>query len=172
MMLSIKGRMQLCALGAPHVGGPPALWSRRIEELLAETPNNTSWSLIETEGESIPDARTDIVQQCLDRGVDWLFFVDDDVLPPTHTLRLLMEHRDKAIVSGIYWSKDAVASQPIVFTEYGAGPCLAWKPGSVFPIIGAGLGCCWLDVGIFRDLDKPWFADDYNFKDGRGKVHH
>jgi hypothetical protein len=170
-VLSLSGRVKLCAIGAPHRDKPPALWARAVRELLAETPNNTSWQLLETAGKSIPDARTELVQHCLDRGVDRLLFLDDDVLPPPFALRLFMEHWKRPIVSGIYWSKDATASQPIVFTEYGAGPCLSWKPGSVFPIIGAGLGCCWLDVAMFRDLERPWFAADYSFRDAAGKVH-
>src|ERR1700682_1403062 len=52
-------------------------------------------------GQSPASARNTIIQQAFDNNFTHIFFLDDDMLPPTDTLVKLMKH-DVDIVSALY----------------------------------------------------------------------
>ena len=54
-------------------------------------------------------ARNNGCQKLLEMGWDWLFFLDDDVIPPPDTIHRLVSHR-LPIISGVYYRR----SPPLV----------------------------------------------------------
>lgn len=68
------------------------------------------------------EARTQAAYQCLNTGLEWLFFLDADVIPTPNTLTQLLSHR-LPIVSALYhqkfptWTGTEVKYMPCVFNE-------------------------------------------------------
>lgn len=112
----------------------------------------------------------------------YMWFIDDDVIVPEQTLRLLIDSlsRQRAheeytegeaktvACGGIYFTKEEL-STPVVYDEIGSGPFWGWKPGDIFPCKGIGTGCLLVDTSIFSKLEKPWFKtvdEDFVAEDG------
>ncbi len=112
----------------------------------------------------------------------YMWFLDDDVVVPEQTLRLLIDslsrqraHEEQTegeaktvAVGGIYFTKEEL-STPVVYDEIGSGPFWGWKPGDIFPCKGIGTGCLLVDTSIFSKIEKPWFKtvdEDYVAEDG------
>lgn len=68
------------------------------------------------------EARTQAAYECLNRGHEWLFFLDTDILAPANTLARLLSHR-LPIVSALYhqkfptWTGTEVKYMPCMFRE-------------------------------------------------------
>jgi GT2 family glycosyltransferase len=106
-------------------------------------------------------ARICICQAALKSNARFVWFVDDDVLPPNYAVQRLMQalKRDpKAMVcAGIYYSKQVVP-EPLVFEDAASGAFTDWKAGQVFEVPGfIGTGCMLIKTEVFKYLDQPWF---------------
>lgn len=106
-------------------------------------------------------ARNKMVEIALEMKCKYLWFVDDDVLPPNYAVQQLlfaMEQDKKAMVcGGIYYGKKYVPS-PIVFEDNQSGSYLDWKPGEVFEVPGfIGSGCMMIRTEVFQYLEQPYF---------------
>ena len=106
-------------------------------------------------------ARNQIVKEFLKTDADFLFMIDDDVIPPRNALEKLL-FDDKDIVSGVYpaHTKDVDGRpQP-------PAP-LAIRDGE--PVHGSGLekvdwggaGCLLVKREVFEAIDKPWFEFEF-----------
>lgn len=114
-------------------------------------------------------ARQNIVDRALELNFKWLFFVDSDVFPPEDAISRLMAH-EKPIVSGIYYMKTQ-PPQPVIFKETGGGPYFNYPVNELVPIAGAGLGCCLIDLDVFRKFKEsgiPFFKENWSFKKDNG----
>lgn len=114
-------------------------------------------------GVPIATARNNFAHTAIAREQDYLFFLDDDVLVPDDTLsrmHWLMENNpDWDALTGVYVTK-TTPPEPLIFagTPEDAEPYWDWKMGEVFPVWGAGLGCCMIRVSAFDKLEDPYFA--------------
>lgn len=111
-------------------------------------------------GKPVADARNQIAEAAVAKNCKYLFFLDEDVTCPPHTIRQLiyhMEHWPKvAVAAGIYCHKSP-PQMPMVFRGNGAGPFWDWKIGEVFEVSGTGMGCTLIRVDAFKTVPKPWF---------------
>jgi hypothetical protein len=151
------------AIGVPSSGRPcPVQWAVALATM--SYPVNTNLSWIHVIGESIDDARERIVEEAQKAGVKYLWFVDDDTVPPIDAARQLIYILDQEaaagskvmVAGGIYCAKQTPPT-PLVFESSGSGPKWDWKVGDVFDVWGIGTGCMMINMEIFNHLEKPFF---------------
>ena len=112
-------------------------------------------------------ARNWFAEKAIEQKSKYLFFLDEDVVAPGHTLRQLiyqMEHHpEMMVVGGIYCHKSPPA-MPMIFRGLGKGPYWDWHLGELFEVDGISMGCTLIRTEVFQKLDKPWFKTVDNFK--------
>lgn len=106
-------------------------------------------------------ARNCVVKVAQKMKCKYIWFVDDDVLPPNYAVQQLMfamQQDKKAMVcGGIYYGKKYVPS-PMVFEDDQSGSYVDWKPGEVFEVPGfIGTGCMLIKTEVFDHIEEPWF---------------
>jgi len=115
-------------------------------------------------GNYIPAQREIIMQDALEGGYDYLFFVDDDIVLPPDALERLLETIESdpqtAVVGGLYYSRDEV--RPIAVGGWDSSDTTtayipAYTATSVDPVDGIGFGCALLRVAVARRLTPPYF---------------
>src|SRR3972149_1276897 len=105
------------AIGVISRGTVPLVWAKRLREVTQTIPGGMFWDIVTVEGKSWADGRIGVVEKARKRNFEWLFFWDDDVLPPIDIIQTLLS-RNKDIVTGIYWTKTE-KSTPVVFKDFG-----------------------------------------------------
>jgi hypothetical protein len=126
-------------------------------------------------GNYVPAQRELIMQDALEGGFDYLFFVDDDiVLPPTALEKLLETAQadpSTAVVGGLYYSRDS--ARPIAVanwdsTDTSTAHVPAFTSTSADRVDGIGFGCALLRTAAARKLTAPYFpAHVYVERSGR-----
>lgn len=146
-------------IGVPLSGNPIVPeWAFAFHSLHPPMDYNVEYAMVK--GKKVDEARNQIAQSAVDKNVKYLFFIDEDVTPPAHSIRQLiyhMEHFPKvAVAAGIYCHKSA-PQMPMVFRGNGIGPYWDWKVGEVFDCSGVGMGCALIRVDVLKEIEKPWF---------------
>ena len=115
----------------------------------------------------VATARNICVQQALQAGAEYIFFLGSDVLVPPDSLSRLVA-RDKDIVTGVYWTK-AWPTRPYIWRGDGmAGAYMDWKYGEFFKIQYCGVDATMIKADVFKNLSEPWFSTDWNYDDQVG----
>lgn len=116
-------------------------------------------------------AKERLAEMALQNNVDWLFFLDDDVVPPPDTIMKMVQlwrsDPKYKIISGVYWSKSD-PPVPLIFRGNLQGSFWDWTTQDLIKADGAGAGCLFIDAGLLRKMPKPWFSCNYFFEDPRG----
>jgi len=103
-----------------------------------------------------------LAEKTLDLGAEFFLSIDDDTVPPPHTINelfyVMAQHPNAAVVGGIYPTK-TTPEQPLVWKEIGGGPYWDWTVGDVFPCAGVGAGCMMVRTKVLENIPKPWFRD-------------
>jgi len=102
---------------------------------------------------------------------DYIFFVDDDVLPPINTITKLLSH-NKDIVCGLYFSNREPHFPQIFFKNYeddlnkddpvakwsGKYDCVEnYEKDKLIEIDACGAGCMLIKAEVFKKLKLPYF---------------
>lgn len=146
--------------GIPSMGKVHTLWSIMYTGL--QWPVSASMKTMVTVKLDIAQARNNMAAQALEGGFKYLFFIDDDVMlpnmAPARMIYLMEQNPEWDALSGIYTTK-TTPPEPLIFGgEIGsAGSYSDWRMGEVFPIWGAGLGCCVIRVSCLESMEEPWF---------------
>jgi len=118
----------------------------------------------------VGQAKEKLVEQALAHNVQWLFFVDDDVLiPPDALMKMIQRWKqdDKyQIQNGVYWSKSE-PPQPLIFKGSFEGSYWNWHVGDLIEADAAGAGCTFVSADVFKNMPKPWFSTNYSYDDPR-----
>lgn len=127
---------------------------------LQPDPTHYTHATICIKGLPVDQAREKLAEQAIELGAKYLWFVDDDTVPPPNTARRLIyvldNHPDIKAIGGVYCTKGEPA-QPVIFRGMGSGSFWHWKVGDVFEVTGIGAGCLMINVDVFKKLEKPWF---------------
>jgi len=97
------------------------------------------------------------IEKSLDYGVDYIFFLDSDVIAPPNAIQILMQAY-YPFVSGIYYKR---VNKPHLNLYMKKGnefkPVESVKGGRYFFADGVGLGISLIESWVFKKLSKPWF---------------
>lgn len=112
-------------------------------------------------GAPFDHARNQICQHAMNIGIEWVFFLDSDVIPPRDVILRLLSYR-QPIMSGIYHRRSPPHGVPVVIK----GPtwCVVPPNSGIIEADLVGAGCLLVHRSVLeRFQQKPLDA-------GRGKV--
>lgn len=109
----------------------------------------------------IAEARNILVRHALQRGADWLMWLDADMTFPPQTLDRLLSH-DEPIVGATYVRR--VEPYPLIGTPQPDG---IKRPG-LTEMAGMPFGCMLVQRRVFEQVKAPWFRYDW---DDEAKLH-
>lgn len=123
-------------------------------------PTHFSTGMLMVVDQPIEKARELLAEAAMVAQSKYLWFVDDDTIPPPNALRrlhyVLENNPDVAVAGGVYMTK-CDPPGPVIFRGMGLGPFWNWKVGDVFEVTGMGAGCMLIKCEIFNKIPKPWF---------------
>jgi len=141
--------------------------------MMLNIPYGYNAAELRCDGFEVGQARTQVVERCRESGADWLLFIDYDVIVPPYAFKQLMyrtvTHPNYDVFAGVYCVKEH-PTIPIIYKEWGVGPCWDWTIGDVIaPVVGVPMGCTLLRLSLFDRLpntpEKPWFKT-HDLSDG------
>lgn len=139
-------------LGILTRGIVPIQWALGFQRL--DFPGDCR--IFQVPGLPFDHARNVCVEEALQYGAEWLFFLDDDVIPPRDAFGKLISHR-REVVSGLYYKRLG----HIVPTMYREGsppnPILSWKPNELLEVDYVGGGCLAIHRSALERVARPWF---------------
>lgn len=155
-------------VGIPHRDYVTLEWALAFRNLQINLPSVFTTS----RGTPIDMARNEIVRSAQEHEVEWLFFLDTDVICPPDTIQRLMAH-NLPIVSGLYYTR-APPIEPAVWKEVDGGKqAIPFTPGQMVEADFIGAGCLLIHMSVFDHIDKPYFEWTLSFEDpndhGKGK---
>ena len=106
-------------------------------------------------------SRNALAQACLEKGCDWLFFVDDDHAFPPATLTRLLAH-NQPVVSALILQRGS----PFLPTAYASKVEGQFQPldlrsvghNNLVAVRGCGTGALLVRRHVLKQLDDPWFV--------------
>lgn len=119
---------------------------------------NCAWEVVN--GTLVDKARNDATRQMLQRGAQWLLFVDADMsFPPDAVIRLLQHAYapgSMADAVGAYCTLKGDWALPTIDT--GTGTWESWYPGQgVVEVIRTGGAFLLVKRHVFERMPEPWF---------------
>lgn len=111
----------------------------------------------------LENAQTEMVEQALAMGAQYILFIEDDTIPPPGTvleLSRVLETSDEAVMTcgGVYTTRSN-PPEPIVYMGPGQGAHWNWRLGDIFECWATGMGCTMIKMEIFKKMPKPWFKE-------------
>jgi len=159
--------MSKIAVCIPSRGPVHIMWAIQYSGL--RFPVSGEKNTIVTVDVPIATARNNMAHSAIEREMDYLLFIDDDVLMPDFSVARLhyqmQQNDDWDAITGVYATKTS-PPEPLIFggDPSHAEPYWDWRMGETFPIWGAGLGCTMIRVSALERMlehygkDEPLFA--------------
>jgi GT2 family glycosyltransferase len=124
-------------------------------------PLNMKRFMFATKGKPVDEARNELALNAIKAQCKYIWFLDDDVAPPFHAVRSLINQLENAdektmVCGGIYCYKYS-PTEPVVFRGEGLGAFWKWNQGDVFEVTSIGTGCMLIKTEVFEKIPKPWF---------------
>jgi len=98
--------------------------------------------------------RTSVTKGFLDGGADYLFWMDDDTVPPKTTIsHLVRSGRD--FISGIYYYPTP-PHNPIAYKREASGlyaPIFGYPEGAVMQVDSVGMGCTLIHRSVYEKIE-------------------
>ena len=104
----------------------------------------------------VGEARNKAVEKALERGCEYVYFRDYDVLAPPTALPILIR-RDVSVIGAMYASKQK-PPWPLIIKDN--VPTLDWDLGDLVKCDGIGMGCTLIRTDVFRKMEPPWFLTE------------
>ena len=146
--------------GVPARGMVRVEWAFNLHQLVPPMNYATRFILLTQADKGVDWKRNQVCEFALQNKSRYMFFIDEDVFVPAHTLKQLimrMENDpDLAVVGGVYCSKSE-PSAPLVFRNNGVGSYWNWKAGEYFEVTGLGMGCTLIRTEWLKKISKPYF---------------
>jgi len=112
----------------------------------------------------VADARNFTATQAVEKGFEWLLFIDHDVIiPPNFIIRCnerMLENK-VPVWSGLYFTK-SVPAEPLVYRGRGNGYYNKWKLGEEVWVDGLPMGCTMISVSILKAMYEE--SEEYEYK--------
>ncbi len=158
-----KPRIAICV---PHTHNVTMYWTERAYGPLRFRP--LSWCDKKpylSFGPPIDIARNELCQQALNDNMDYVFFLDSDVVPrEPEDINLALYKLwslQAPLVTGLYRAKKRYGWHWAAWTDVnkdleGLQPLVNFD-NPIFPIDVAGLGCTLIHTDVLRNVPQPWF---------------
>lgn len=147
-------------VGIPHKDDVTLEWALAFRNMQINVPSvftcsrGTPWDM----------ARNEIVRAAQTNQVEWLFFLDTDVVIPPDTIARLMAH-NLPIVSGVYFTRSPPL-EPTVWKEVKGGKqAIPFQVGQMIEADFIGAGCLLIHMSVFDKITKPYFEWTLSFED-------
>ncbi len=134
-----------------------AFWAGVTQLTLPE-----GWSIFQGQGHSIASNRNGLIRRALEQGLDWVLFLDDDLIVPSDLVTMLLSTEKEAVVALSY--RRHPDFEPLWFHTFGSD----WKnglkheditpPGTLLPIAWATAGGVLVSTNVLAKMDDPWFT--------------
>jgi len=174
---------------ATPAAGPPE-WGY-LDSLLGLVAPKSKYWVRRAHGLAVDLARNYLVNQFLEEGFDWLFFVDSDAVFHPQTLLRLMEW-DEPVVGALCFTASKPTT-PVVYNRWadtqeavmaldetrewvinhkelhtnGAAVLRSRPDDALFPVAATGGHCLLINRVVLESMEPPWFK--VNPKAGRGR---
>lgn len=128
---------------------------------LMQPPAGISCVLSEPYGYTVADAQNLAVKEALDKGFEYVFFVEDDIVIPRNALVKLLHH-DAEVVGGFYYRKYLpLESAGMHYREDGTpGPIENFKIGDIIhDTLVLPMGCTLIKTDVFKRMEFPYFKE-------------
>jgi hypothetical protein len=128
-------------------------WAQGYRELQLPPQSGTIFS----SGMPFDHARNAACQHALEKGFTWLFFLDDDVVPPPDVLpKLISKGRD--IIGGLYYRR-AEPIVPVMLVDTKPKPSFItqFQVGSLVEVDLIGAGCMLVHRRVLEAMPPPRF---------------
>lgn len=129
-------------------------WHRKRQSL--SFPTNTIQIEFFVDGMEIGEARDQVARRCLahDPVPEYLFFLDDDVLPDHDALTKLYAHAqwrpDYDIFAGVYCCKYQNPADPLIYAGDGTGGFWDWAIGDILTTEAHGISSVHMGLTLIR----------------------
>jgi predicted SAM-dependent methyltransferase len=156
----------LIAIAIPTWGKVTIAWASAFKHLGGPLGSNCI-ELSPVVGQPIGKARNLLMQQAVEAGCDYVFFLGDDVIPQgdavNRLLQRMWDNPEIDMVTGMYWSK-GWPTAPYIWRGMQRGPYLDWKYGEFFEIDFAGCDCLLIRLTPkMKALGPEWFSTDWSW---------
>lgn len=142
-------------VGILHTDNTTMAWSLGLRNLIV--PNG---GILPVAGMPFDHARNTICMKALDAGVDWVFHLDSDVIPPHDAIPRLIAHK-QPIISGVYYRRSPPIGHPVMMKPAGQWYDNYPKKG-IFEVDTVGAGCLLIHRSVLEKLPpqrpgRHWF---------------
>lgn len=110
----------------------------------------------------LPSMRRELAKLAINSGADSLLFLDSDMRFPKDALVRLLRHKEPIVAAS--YSMRRLPLAPVAFDGYTQGQ-LHYIPNDaegLEEVASVGMGCFLIDLNVFKKLDEPWFANEYD----------
>jgi len=164
-----------CIIGIPSFGTVSMHFAMSLTSVAMPINFTNQFSIVLDK--RIDEARNEISKLVVesDGNPRFLFFLDDDVIMPPNTLRILVNRmenlpEDIGAISGVYYTKSE-PGEPLIFKERGRGSYYDWRVGDFFQTWAAGCGLVLIRADVLRRMKEqhgePWFMVDYGLSQNK-----
>lgn len=166
-----KPKITVCI---PYNGKWEAEWVMRSYIHICHAPTEwcTKYQLL-SKVPSLPLSRDSLTNNALKTDCNYVFFLDTDIIfeqpqDPNAALYMLYQAINKdpnskegKIVSGLYRAKQRTGFAYAMWMDAPSGikgfvPIEKWT-GNWLKVDVCGMGCCLIDINVFKDIPKPYF---------------
>lgn len=147
-------------IAIPSRGNARIEWAVNMVSMVMPVGSTAGWKI--ASGMPVTEARNSLIAAMVENPPDFVFFLDDDVLMPSHAIRRMVtamkQNPDWDLLTGVYVTKDHT-TEPVLFGPEGThgGLYSTWSFNTIFPISACGMGAALIRWSAFEKVGEPWF---------------
>jgi len=133
-------------------------------EWIIKNKKEDTLSIVRQSGYQIDEMRNALVEVAIKNKMTHILFLDTDMSFPQDMIVKMIEDIDDnpkyEAITGLYVRKTP-PYLPHIYPKFlkskKFGIAGIYPVDSIFPVAGAGMGCCLIDMKVFKRIEKPYF---------------
>lgn len=151
----------LVALCIPARDTVHTAFARSLANITAYlTKHKIEYNLHFVLGSVISNSRTQLVNEALDTGADYILWLDSDMHVPASIFNRLYLH-DKDIIACMYSTRYQPYNS-VAFLDFNNTDLRLKETTGLHEVDAVGMGCMLVKTDVYKTLPKPWFNHQYN----------